>query len=457
MEWVATLILLIAALVYVWPEIEGMATTSLWQDELYTINRFSSKGLGFVLTHYNANNHIFFNSISSLTLGDDPYQPLAARLWSFICVALTVGIALLYYGLARRPFDAGAQLFFFLANMPTLDLALQARGYGFLAFAAFLCMILTWQYFRRASLTSLLGLPVVVWLATWTVPTFVFFGGGLLIVLFAYTRDWRWLLAGIAALLAIILSYWPIYRSLLLGLNSYSKDWGKQFANWDAISDFFSTHVLFRAPNWITFLVAIYLVMMMCRGGRRSAKNKASLCAGWAILFTLFVCLVMKTPPQRTIAYLAGPVAFILVTLSTELFRAGAWRKLRAPFMIAVAVASLTLASHWRQSFHFRPIESWLATAHRVERRFPKGTEVVAQFRPQWLRVYLSPDYPIVPKFDLKKFRSGQQIVVDSSFWTKSRFPLKVLPAAYGVETVPQRRGAQMQSIYFSRASTSPR
>jgi hypothetical protein len=40
----ATIIVLAAAFVCAWPEVRGMAKTSLWQDELWTIARFSSKG-----------------------------------------------------------------------------------------------------------------------------------------------------------------------------------------------------------------------------------------------------------------------------------------------------------------------------------------------------------------------------------------------------------------------------
>jgi len=82
LELILALLLVIAALIYTWPEIKGMATTSLWQDELYTIDGFSSKGPNYVMTNYSANNHLFFNILSSLTIGRHPFQPFSARFWS---------------------------------------------------------------------------------------------------------------------------------------------------------------------------------------------------------------------------------------------------------------------------------------------------------------------------------------------------------------------------------------
>jgi hypothetical protein len=83
----ATIIVLAAAFVCAWPEVRGMAKTSLWQDELWTIARFSSKGTFNTLTNYNANNHIFFNLLNPLTPGK-PFEPARARLWSFLSVTL---------------------------------------------------------------------------------------------------------------------------------------------------------------------------------------------------------------------------------------------------------------------------------------------------------------------------------------------------------------------------------
>lgn len=448
LEFIAALLLLIAAFGCAWPEIKGMATTSLWQDELYTIDHFSSKGSRFVLTNYNTNNHIFFNLLNSLNSSEHCFEPLLARFWSFVFVTVTVIVAVGYHVWVGRPFEGSAQAFLLLANIRMLDLLLQARGYGFLALAALLCTILAWHYFRHASLVSLIAMPAVVFLATWTVPTFVLFGGGMLLAMLAYSRDRRWLVSGGCALIAICIVYWPVHSALLGDVTDYAALYGKQFANWNAISDLFSSYLFFEINAWLTLLIVVSVIVSLSHTRSRTAKTKASVCAAFCILFTLTVCLKMQTPPERTVAYLVVPFAFILITILADPLRRTAAKTVRVGTMTVIMLAALVFTWQWHRTFRFLPIESWRETAHRIEERFPKGTEVVAQFRPERLKAYLARDYPIVPKVDLLKFRAGRQIVVDSSFRAKSRFPVKVLPEGYRTETVPQRRGG-MQRIYF--------
>lgn len=425
------------------------------------------------MTNYEvANNHIFFNLLNSLTPGTQRFEPIRARFWSFVFVVLTIAAMVISQILAKRPLDGAIQVFLLLANIPNLDLILQARGYGFLAFCALACTLLTWQYFRRPSLVPFVGIPLMVWLGAWTVPPFVVFGAVLLLTLLVYSRDWRWLPAGTCTLVVILLSYWPVRTSLLEIARTYPAIWGKEFANWDAISDLLSSYVLFGMGSWFTLLVSALLVVGICLSRNRTAEEKASLCVGISVLFTFVICLKMETAAKRTVAYTVVPFAFVAATLLTNLFRKArlrsatatttkaASRSLGLVAMSIIVLAAFAFALHLRKTFHFVPMEAWRETAHKIEHRFPKGTEIVAWFRPQWFKVYLSRDYPVVKTFDPRKFLAGKQIVVDSSFKlqqenaeqaAKARFPVQALPAGYQTETVPQRRGA-MQKIYFSPA-----
>jgi hypothetical protein len=447
-ELTIALVLLVAALGCAWPEAEGMATSSLWQDELYTIDQFSSNGAAFVLTHYNTNNHIFFNLLSSLHSWDDRYDPLLARSWSFVFAILTVVSALGYHVLRGRLFEGSAQAFLLLTNVRMLDLVLQARGYGFLALAALLCTLLAWDYFRHKSHVALVAMPIAVFLGTWTVPTFVLFGGSLLVAMLVYSRDLRWLLSGGATLLLICIVYWPVRLELLRDIVAYAGLYGREFANWNAISDLFSKYMFFGSSAWLTLLLLISVMVALSHSRIRKARSKASVCTGFCIIFTLVVCLEMQTPPERTVAYLVIPFGFVLITVLTDPLRRPSARKVRLGTMTLIMFAALAFSWHFYRTFRFLPIEAWRETAHLVEKRFPNGTEVVATFRPERLKAYLKEDYPIVQKLDLQKFSVGRQIVVDSAFWAKSRFPAGVLPKGYQTETVPQRRGG-MQRIYF--------
>jgi hypothetical protein len=181
----------------------------------------------------------------------------------------------------------------------------------------------------------------------------------------------------------------------------------------------------------------------------RTAQERASLCVGLSIFVMFVVCLKMETPVERTVAFTVVPFAFIAITFWDRFLRSRTPRLFRPFATSAVLVAVLTFSVHSLRTFHFRPIEAWRATARTIENHFPKGTEIVVQFRPQWLKAYLSADYPLTPNLDAPKFLAGEQIVVDPSFDPKAHFPVRDLPKGYLMKAVPQRRGG-MQKIYFA-------
>jgi hypothetical protein len=401
------------------------------------------------MTHYGEpNNHIFFNVLNSLVPGKTRFQPERARFLSFVFVILALVAMLAYQALHGRFFEGSFQVFLFVANIPNLDLILQARGYGFLALAAIACTILTEDYFRKPSLVPLVGIPTTVWLGTWAVPTFIFFGGPLLLVLLIYTRDWRWCVSGACALLAVCLVYWPVWHQVMHSSETYAAEWGKRFANWDAIGNLFSMYLFFAAASWVTFLVATFATVIFLLGRIDNPAEKASLCLGLSILLTFIMSLKLETPDNHTVAFTVVPFAFIMATVLARIIHLSAHRFVGLLAMSIITVIALAFAHHVRKTFHFIPKENWLETAHTIEQRFPKGTEIVARFRPQWLSVYLSKNYSLTREFEPSKFLAGKQIVVDSSFKRKERFAVTKLPPGYTVMTVPQRRG-QSQKIYF--------
>jgi hypothetical protein len=373
-----------------------------------------------------------------------------------VFVALAFLIIIVSQALAGQLFEGSFQSFLFLANLANLDLILQARGYSVLAFAALLCIILTWDYFRRPSLMAFIGIALVVWLGAWSVPTFVSFGGALFLVLLIYTRDWRWLASGLFALALSVLAYWPVRSAVLESSRTYAAQWGTEFATWAAIGDIFSRYLCFGASTWLTFLIVTLVTVAFLSGHIERPAEKASLCLGLAILLTFAVCLKLETPMMRTIAFTVIPFGFIATTLLARLLRSVASRRLRLGIMFGITIAALLFAIHIHKTFRFVPMEAWLETARTIERRFPKGTEVVAQFRPELLSVYLSPDYPLTKPFDTAKFMAGKQIVVDSWFrgivkgsrkWPQ-KFQIDQLPRGYAETTVRQRHGGK-QTIYF--------
>src|SRR3954447_17780343 len=68
---------------------------SLWQDELFSIDLYSSRGASRVVTTYSANNHIFFNLLNALTPGAGSYDPARERLWSLVATVAAPVIGLI--------------------------------------------------------------------------------------------------------------------------------------------------------------------------------------------------------------------------------------------------------------------------------------------------------------------------------------------------------------------------
>jgi hypothetical protein len=78
---------------FLWLMGRAMATTSLGNDELYTILQFSSRGPWVSWTDYHVpNNHVLFNLLNAVTPDTASLNSLRARFWSFVFT----GVAILY-------------------------------------------------------------------------------------------------------------------------------------------------------------------------------------------------------------------------------------------------------------------------------------------------------------------------------------------------------------------------
>jgi hypothetical protein len=446
--WACRLIIL-ASVIAAWQEFYHLATTSLWQDELFSIARYSAKGVLFTATHYEApNNHIFFNLLNATIPGDFRFVPIRARVWSFLFVAGTFLLVIVYQARRQRLFE-GALLGYLLAgNLGMLDLLLQARGYSITAFSALCSTLLTCEYFRRPRTLPVVGLSILAWVGTWAVPTFVLFAAPLFLVGLLLSRDWRWLVSGSVAGLLIFLSYLPVAGELIRNSQSFAAQWGKEFGTWQGISDLFATYLFFHASPWLSFLLTTaVLIAFFSDWVRTDPAERACYCVVISTTIALAAALKLQTPFVRTLAFLVLPFGFVIVTTGARYLHK-LRREIQGYAIFSVAAAVFAAAVFQACAFSFTPIEAWKETAGAVEARFPKGTEIVASFRPEWLRVYLDTDYRIGSKFDRPAFLQGRQIIVDSAFWAKDRFPVKELPAGYATLRVPQRRG-EYQRIYY--------
>lgn len=76
LQYAAALFCLIVAAIYLTKYAVAMATTSMWNDELYSIRHFSQQGIFTAWTDYHVpNNHILFNMLASFVPSSLAYAP----------------------------------------------------------------------------------------------------------------------------------------------------------------------------------------------------------------------------------------------------------------------------------------------------------------------------------------------------------------------------------------------
>jgi len=186
-------------------------------DEIGSILNYSSRGPWSQRRKYNlAKNHIFFSVVNSVSPGSDSLDPLRARFWSFIAVGLSLVILLVFFWRRGSPL-AGAIAFALPAlNLEYLLKVFEARGYGFVALAAVIGLVALSNFLRTGRGRGLWILGVSTALGTWTLPFYVVFGGGLMLLLFLIRPSRKVFLAGLDPA-------WPSWLSMRLSSYRYGR------------------------------------------------------------------------------------------------------------------------------------------------------------------------------------------------------------------------------------------
>ncbi len=200
----ATLIAL--SLVHVGQTMRAMATSSLSTDEFGTIGSFSAHGPWRVITDYRApKNHVFFNLLNSLLPGRKSYDAARARALSLVAVALTAAAILAHAPGAGAGWPARTLLALWSLAPQALPLSLEARGYGFVGFFGVAASLAALEYLRGKDRRWLWALAAATALGAYTLPSFLFFAGPLMLLVWLADRT-RWsFLAGVAAVVATLL------------------------------------------------------------------------------------------------------------------------------------------------------------------------------------------------------------------------------------------------------------
>jgi len=382
-----------------------MATTSLWNDEIYSVVLFSGPGPLVAVTDYHVpNNHVLFNLASSLLPGRGSVEPLRARGISFVAFfgTLAVGFLLL------RPLAGawvGAVFVALLAlNRELLDVALQARGYGLtLLFSTLAALAVCRRSWALLAVASVLG--------TYAVPTFALFSASLFLAVLVFEcgpsrPDRRRLLfAAIGAALGALLLYLPILRLLLTNAATYGDAWGESYRSWRAVAETFRLYVaspdLFGRPL-PAVLAALALVALVFLAVRRGGP---ALALAVASLGFLTLCLVLRTPQIRTTLFVAPPLLVALLLSLPEPFN-------RSSVRLAVSALLVFTAVRLLERPRPLPLEDWTSVGRFIEETFPARIPVRAYWPVVCLKSYVSPERRVEMEIDAGAFSRGEAIAL---------------------------------------------
>jgi hypothetical protein len=435
-----------------------MSGTSLWTDELYSIQHFSSRGPLVVLTDYHVpNNHIFFNLVNSLTPGAQSVNPLRARIWSLAAVAAMVAAAVWAFS-RRQQWLLGAMLVLVIGDdIVLLDLDLQARGYGFVAFSALAMSLLVLYYLRQRKVWQLVLLALLALLGTWTIPVFAGFSCALLLLLLVQTRERRVLMAGAMTVVAIVGVYLPVHRQVIAQSMTFAQTWGREYASLQAVSSTIATYLFY--PVLIrdsvsdgvvfAFLGAVFLLPYVLWKPSEPDAQSTRILVG-AVAFFFAFCLALQTPLIRTTSFVVFPLVVAALTILGRVIYTSRLKRIFPVICVMIAILASLQSLRMVRHFQFVPLENWLGVASHIERTYPDGMLIYAPFEPSFLRAYLSPSFPLADQFDSQQYADGKLVVVDSANSDQNRFrPDQYSKYAVGLQ-IPQRRGD------FQGVSVSP-
>lgn len=433
-----------------------MSTSSLWQDELYTVRYFSSQGAYTSWTDYHLpNNHILFNVINSIWPISLAYEPAFARLLSFVVVS--GGFALLmWHAIKERSWAGGAIALLLLAysdeidpwNFSNLHLILQARAYGITFAAGVLLALAAREYLLSGSRVWLALIGVATFLGGAALPTFVFLAAPFIAGVLLLRRRLDVLVMAVATGVVGILFYIPTASQILGFASEYGDRFGTSYAHPVAVAQ--TLMYFFGTEPFAFAYVALFLAVVGFAVIYGDRKRTEFIALGLVSVFVFFViCLVMGTPKVRTTQFACSVVAVVLIVAGSERAAVG-WRFWPGVTLVLSlsALPLFVLLIKQIDSKDFLPPEAWRETAEAVEFLKPDEATIYAPYRTWQFAVHLrDSDWP-VEEFDADEFRRGHQIVVNSNKRTKRGFYGTDF-SPYAVELrVPQSRGRD-QTIWF--------
>ena len=365
-----------------WPIWHFKITSSLRDDEIMSIVKYTSRGFVPAISTYSlARNHVFFNIVSSLIPGAGSTHPLRARLVSFVSVVASFGLLIAYAARRGWLLQGLACAGLVAVNFFAIDRVLEARGYGLVfLFAMLSCVAFAeWLRTRRKLWLNLVAVSCV--LGTYTLPFYVVFAGGLLLVAFLYRPSRETLLTGFLSLAAILMLYLPIAGQVYAVFAGYRDRYKDTFHSpFESIEGVFATFQYFlpihiEALGLILIALIALLYVSFARFATRFDRFTVAGVAGAVLGFVAF-CLYCKTVPARVAVSMAAPLAFLTALMTGSLIST----RVLAPFraFLEVLFTVLVAVILWRSevSRPLIPSIDWRGIGVLIERAFPKDITV---------------------------------------------------------------------------------
>jgi hypothetical protein len=407
-------------------------SSSLWIDEFYTIQRFSSKGLITAVTDYHVpNNHVFFSLLKSILPFGDSYEPFQARFISYVAIIGTITTLIILFRREKvQIWGLFCCLFLFASthvDSAMLRLLFQARGYGLLLFLLALFIFFIVAYLKNKSKKKLIYASICAVLAIYTIPTvviFISFVFGLLFLLSERELKKEIFFCYTGTGLMVLSLYAPLLKQMLETMKTYSSVWGKQYESPTAIFKTINNFSVIESIE-IVYLFSV-LVLILPFLLPKGIARKVSIIFSWSAALTFIVFVLMETPIPRTTSFLLLPLIIALYYPISLLKVKSVWLYRVVSIVVMVFLSQPTIQGI--SNFYFVPLENWKAGASIVNEVF-KGERgyVYCDFRESQLEVHLDSNVHLIKEFDLDRFRNKEICYVSSDFRGNTVVPKEVL------------------------------
>lgn len=409
----------------------ALATTSLTTDEFGTIFSYSAKGPLAVVTSYSGpKNHVFFNLLNSITPGRTSIEPWRARLYSFVATAGLLAVIVAMGIATGRWLEAAAWLAAWTASGAALEMGLLARGYGVLALAAAFSCLATVRYFGTQRPAWLIALGVATVLGVYTIPGYLFFGGPLLLAVWAIDRRRLAFWVGVGTALTLLALYAPVFAALWRETGDYALKDERDFGRWSDVLRAVRVYGI-SGPDWLLALWVMAPLPLAFLARRTSPLGSALRAIAPATIACFGILLWLQTPPLRMAAFVMVPLAFAVVFGAGDLLR-----RVRPPVLAAALAVGFTVwiaAKPLAAILPFRhlPLENWAAAAGLIDAAFPRDVAIDFGRHGKYLKYYLDPARPVVKDAASVFSNSGVVIVDAHRLWVNAaRNPDRTFVAA---------------------------